>query len=172
MRLSGLRCLLVVGLGLLGAGVSKAQVGVYGAFSTAQLTAANTPRIYGGMFGVYYDAKHYPGISLGLDGRFTALPSNSSTSTKSVLVGPRAVVHIPVVPLRVFGEVLIGGAHTTTGQGVAHYDGGGMETAWNIGVDATIFPHLDWRVLEFDDGHIIGVASGIKTVSSGVVVRF
>jgi hypothetical protein len=61
MRLSGLRYLLLVGL-LLGAGVLRAQVGVYGAFSTAQLTAANTPRIYGGMFGVYYDAKHYPGL--------------------------------------------------------------------------------------------------------------
>ena len=162
--------LLLFGMLGLGVGAARAQVGVYGGFSTASLTEANTPRTYGGMFGLYYDAKHMSALSLGLDLRYVAMPTNGA-DVKSLLFGPRAVVHVPALPLRVYGQAMLGDGHVTSGQGVAYYSGSGLETAWAVGGDFTILPHVDWRVLEFQDGHIFGVDTGIKTVSTGVVAR-
>jgi hypothetical protein len=166
-----LRGLLVGVVMLLGVSAARAQVGIYGAFSTGTVSQPNTSRMYGGTFGVYYDGKHYPGVDLGLDLRLMKLPSNSSTNTTGVLFGLRAAVRVPAVPLHFYAQGMVGDTHVTYGQGTAYYSGSGFETAYALGVDLTVLPHVDWRVLEFDEGHIFGAHTGMESVSTGLVVR-
>lgn len=82
-------------------------------------------------------------------------------------------IHPHVVPIMPYGEALIGAAHVNVGQGVANTNKTGAEYQLVGGVDLTVLPHLDWRVVDYSWGDVLNVGLTIhpQTLSTGVVVR-
>lgn len=148
-----------------------AQLGLYAGFTTSTLDTANTPRINGGTFGGYFDASHHPLLNFGIDIRGTVLSNNNNPSVHSLTVGPRAVVHLPVIPLRPYAEGLIGEAHVKIGQGVAYSDNSGLDAGFALGADLTILPHIDWRVLDYSYSRIDAAHTYQHSFTTGLVVR-
>lgn len=120
--------------------VSLAQLGVYAGFTSSKLKSPNTSRFDGGTFGAYFDGSHHHLVNFGIDLRGTDLPSDNVTKVNSITVGPRVVVHLPLIPLRPYGEALVGEAHVQTGQGVAYTDHSGVDAGLAVGADLHIFP--------------------------------
>jgi hypothetical protein len=94
-----------------------------------------------------------------------------STDIKSVLVGPRFALHAPSVPVKPYGELLVGVVRSGPSTGRT------SDFAYRFvgGADLGVMPHLDWRVIEVSSGG--GLSEPNKsvhttTVSSGVVLRF
>lgn len=154
----------------LASSAALAQLGVYAGFSTSTLDTANTPRINGGTFGGYFDAGRLPLLNFGIDIRGTVL-SSGNTSVHSLAVGPRAVLHLPVIPLRPYAEGLIGEGHVKVGQGVAYTDNSGLDAGFVLGADLTILPHVDWRVLDYSYSYIEGAHTYEHNFTTGLVVR-
>jgi len=155
-------------------GVLRAQVGVYAGFSATKLNVANTDWIKGASFGAYYDPIHLPLVNFGIDARGSVLGGSGATQVKSGLIGPRAVVHLPILPLKPYVEGLIGVGQVQVGQGVAATRSGTQfEYGLAAGVDFTFFPRLDWRVVDYQYGAFNGSNSTTsqKTLSTGLVFR-
>lgn len=154
---------------------AKAQLGVYGNFTASKLNAPNTGWFYGPTFGAYYDGAHFPVVNFGIDARAALLGSGAEPSTKvdSVLVGPRAVLHAPVLPLHPYAEGLVGEAHVQVGQGATYSSGSHLGYGFAAGVDMTFFPRLDWRIVEYTLSRFSGPsgANVQKTLSTGLVFR-
>jgi hypothetical protein len=131
-----------------------AQVGIYGKLDLNPYTDTNAKTqnwIYGGGIGIYDDFVHAGPIAIGGDLRGD-IDSGSNHGYRSLLLGPRLALKVPVVHLRPYVEPLFGyGGAKYTGQTAAEvttsYDNkilyGGVG-----GLDLTILPHLDWRVIE------------------------
>ncbi len=151
---------------------AAAQVGIYGEFSAAKLNVPNTGWIYGPTFGAYFDKGHLLFLSTGLDARGAFLGSGS-TVLDSGLVGPRVAVRPHVVPIQPYVEALIGVGHAKFGQGVAQTTSTKFDYQFLGGLDLTILPRIDWRVVEFSYGGLSGLDSSFhpKTISTGIVVR-
>ncbi|NYF79396.1 hypothetical protein [Granulicella arctica] len=154
-------------------GVLKAQVGVYAAFSETKLNIANTDWIKGATFGAYYDAVHLPLVNFGVDARGSVLGGSGMTQVKSGLFGPRAVAHLPIVPLKPYVEGLIGAGQVQVGQGTAASSATHLEYGLAAGADFTFFPRLDWRVVDYQYGGFdrLNGTTGQKTISTGLVFR-
>lgn len=148
-----------------------AQLGVYAGFSTATLQTANTPRLNGGTAGLYYDGSRHILVNFGVDVRGTFLPEKNSTSITAVTAGPRLAVHLPVIPLRPYGELLVGGAHASTGQGFAFQDRTGFAGGVAVGADLRILPFIDWRVLDYSYTRVQAVPTYQQTLTTGIVFR-
>ena len=163
---------------------AMAQFGVYGEFSTTNLHTANEPQLYGPTLGGYYhkNFKHHLGLfSAGPDVRISFLSGPGSganapmQSLTSVLVGPRLAFKIPVTPLHLYAEGLIGDGDSQLGEGASRNSSNRFESQFLGGVDLTLLPHVDWRVIELGDGEL--PASGgsasldTTTFSTGIVVR-
>lgn len=159
----------IVTLGL--SASSHAQLGVYAGFSTSKLDTADTNRTNGGTFGAYYDNHHFPVINFGLDVRGAVLNSDDVTQVTSVTAGPRAVFHLPLVPLHPYVEGLVGGAHVQTGQGVARYNGTNLAAGFAAGADFTVLPHIDWRVIDYSYTRLPGPSASQSTFTTGIVIR-
>lgn len=152
-------------------GVSHAQLGFYAGFSSAKLDVANTNRTNGGTFGAYFDSHHFPLINFGLDLRAVVANSDDTTQVTSGMAGPRAVFHLPLVPLHPYVEGLVGGAHVQTGQGIARYDGTNVAAGAAAGVDFTILPYVDWRVIDYNYTRLPGPETNQNTITTGIVIR-
>jgi len=151
---------------------ATAQVGVYGEFSATKLNVPNTSWIYGPTFGGYLDKGHFWVFSSGVDARGAILGSGSTT-LDSGLVGPRVVLRPHLLPIQPYAEALIGAGHADYGQGVAHVSATKFQYQFLGGLDLTILPRIDWRVVEFSYGGLSGLGSSFnpKTISTGIVVR-
>jgi len=151
---------------------AMAQIGVYAEFSAAKVNVPNTNWIYGPTFGAYYDPWHVPFLAAGLDARGVILGSGSNT-LDSGLFGPRLVFQPHVVPLQPYVEGLVGVGHAQFGQGVAAVDATKFEYQFLGGLDMTVFPRFDWRVVEFSYGGLSGLGTSYnpKTISTGLVFR-
>jgi hypothetical protein len=151
---------------------ATAQVGLYGELSTAKLNVPNTGWIYGGTFGGYYDMGHVPFLGYGMDARGSFL-GTGQTKLDSGLVGPRLVFTPHVVPLRPYAEALIGMGHYQFGQGIAQSSDNKFEYQFVGGLDMTVLPRIDWRLVEFSYGGLSYLSSSFnpKTISTGLVVR-
>lgn len=162
-------CFVLIFLGPL---YAKAQVGVYGEFSAAKINQPNTSWVYGPTFGAYYDPWHVPFIGAGIDLRVAFL-STGSTTLDSGLAGPRLVFIPHVLPFQPYVEVLGGIGHDQFGQGVAKQTATDFEYQFLGGLDTTILPRIDWRVVEFSYGGVSGLGSSLnpETLSTGIVVR-
>ena len=145
MKLKHLGPILVAILLLTAAGKSEAQLGISAVFTADRLSSPQTrSTVYGPTLSLYY--QHGTLLALGGDVRASFLNGNGATlNTGSI--GPRASVKLPVIPLRPYAEAL-GGFNsftpTATSSSSHHFD-------YQLlgGLDATIFPRLDWRVLEY-----------------------
>ena len=148
-----------------------AQMGVYGAFSTATLSTLSDTRINGGTVGVQYDGSRHPLVNFGLDLRGTLLTGDSDTRTTQVVGGPRLVLHLPVVPLHPYGEALVGGASVKLGQGVATRSTGSVAAGAAIGADLHLLPFIDWRVIDYTYTRLVQGHTGQQSFSTGIVIR-
>ena len=82
-------------------------------------------------------------------------------------------IHPHVIPLMPYGEVLIGAGHVNVGEGFAKTDQTAFAYEGVIGADWTIFPHLDWRVVEYSFGGFTDLHAQVspRTLSTGLVLR-
>lgn len=150
----------------------SAQTGVYAMFSASDFQTPNVSRQYGPTFGVYHDLWHLPVVHAGFDLRATLLGSGS-TKAYMGLIGPKLQLHPHVVPLMPYVEGLVGAGDVQVGQGVAAIDKTAVAYEGAIGVDWTILPRIDWRVVEFAAGGFSSLNATIspRTLSTGLVVR-
>src|SRR5690242_7998659 len=137
-----------------------AQTGVYAEFSTSDFHAG-VSRQYGPTFGVYYDFLHAPFLAAGLDTRAVLL-GTGDTKAYSGLIGPLLQVRPHVLPLMPYieglvgiGDVHVGSAGSAVSKTALAYEG-------VIGVDWTIFPRLDWRVVEYSRGGFASLNASIS----------
>jgi hypothetical protein len=160
---------LCISLFLLFLPAAKGQVGVYVNFSASQLSSPNAPWIYGPTFGAYYDGVHLPLVNFGADLRASILGSGGN-KVDSGLIGARAVIHAPLLPIKPYGELLVGAAHVQAGQGIATTNKTAFEYGALGGADLTIFPRFDWRVVEYQYSWFVGGPQQ-KMLSTGLVFR-
>jgi hypothetical protein len=170
-------CLLgIVVLGL--TAPAHAQTAIYGEFTAAKVSSAHTPWMYGPTIGVYHDSGHGL-LATGLDvrgtfaGRGNTNGSNSSQTLDTLIGGVRLAVTPHVLPIKPYGEALGGLGHLKAGQGSARTSSTRFAYQFIGGVDFTILPRVDWRVLEFSYGRLAGLGDSFapKTLSTGIVFR-
>ncbi len=152
---------------------ARAQLGIYGGFTTSTLTTANTPRLNGGTFGLFYDGHHFPIVNFGIDARVVALPTTDNVSVTTFTVGPRAVIHLPRIPIRPYAEITVGGGSVKYGTGGtgSYNDGGGAFSAI-AGADLRLLSHVDWRVLDYSFTRLVGPHANQHNLTTGVVLHF
>jgi len=151
---------------------AKAQVGVYADFSAAKANVPGANWIYGPTFGAYFDRGHLLFLSTGLDARGAFLGWGTN-KLDSGLFGPRLVFRPHVLPIQPYVEALIGAGYTGYYQGSAPTTVTKFEYQFLGGLDLTVLPRIDWRVVEFSYGGLSGLGSSFnpKTISTGIVVR-
>lgn len=138
---------------------AQAKLAVYGTIG-GETPGTGQSWATAGTLGAYVGVANAGPLALSVDGRV-----DFSSNLKSGLFGPRLAIHPPLFPLKPYVELLIGGSAVNKGstQFAARYV---------LGVDTTILPHVDWRVVDFSEG-INKFANGhAKTVSTGIVLRF
>jgi hypothetical protein len=164
------RPLLAVVFGILFIGfagrAAEAQIGVYAAFSGAPVSNGGASSAFGPTFGLYAQSGRY--ISVGGDVRGTFL-TRSGFNYFTGAAGPRIAIKPPILPFRPYVEGLIGVANFNDGSDTS------SSTKLNYqilgGIDTTILPHIDWRVLEFDYSAVSGDSVNAKIFSTGLVLR-
>lgn len=146
-----------------------AQLAVYGTGTGA--TFSNAPKSvgYGGTVGIYKQAGHALNtVSLGLDARGTFV-GRDGFNFYTGAVGPRLAIKPHVIPLSPYLEGLVGIASFNGGSGT------GSSTKFNYqiagGLDATILPHLDWRVIDVAYSAVSSQSISAVNFSTGLVVR-
>jgi hypothetical protein len=144
-----------------------AQIAVYAGFSGGPVSGTGaTGSAFGPMLGIYAQSGRY--ISLGGDLRGSFLTRNGFDYFTGA-AGPRIAFRAPVLPLRPYVEGLVGVASFNDGNGSS------SSTKLNYqvlgGVDFTILPHIDWRVIEFDYSAVSGNPVNAKIFSTGIVLR-
>jgi hypothetical protein len=184
MKLRWLTVLLALAISSIAA---HAQIGVYGTFNSVRLTASSigssvqTTAWYGGAgAGIYYNFLHMGPIALGADLRGDLLTGNQQ-KYRSALFGLRLAANPPLLPIRPYVQASVGAG------GASHSGLNGVGTIYSEkfqylvagGVDYTLVPHVDFRVVEVGYGRMTGISSGgtvptstLVSVSTGLVVRF
>jgi len=151
---------------------SEAQTGVYAEFSTSDFHSPGIDRQYGPTFGFYHEIFHPPFFRVGFDARASLLGSDSHKAYMG-LIGPQVQIHPSVLPLMPYVEGLVGVGNVNVGQGGSFINKTAFAYEGVIGLDWTILPRLDWRVVEFSAGGFGGTGASItpRNWSTGVVLR-
>lgn len=151
---------------------AQAQVGMYAAFGAADFHQPNVNWQYGPMAGLYWNALGVPLIKAGVDVR-AAWMGTGNAYDDSYLAGPRVQLHPHIVPLMPYGEALGGVSRVVVGQGVARTAGTKFTYGFVAGLDATIFPRVDWRVVDYSWQRVedLGIHFQPTQISTGLVLR-
>jgi hypothetical protein len=159
---------------------AAAQLAVYGKFDIDHYTDTNSNSavmVYGAGVGIYDNFIHLGPVQVGGDLRGD-LSSGNRYSYRSVLIGLPVGVKLPLLPVRPYLEPVAGvdGSKYTgsTAPGITTSHSYKLAYGFVGGVDWTVLPHIDWRVVEAgytrEDN---GVAPNPNVlVSSGLVLRF
>jgi hypothetical protein len=144
-----------------------AQIALYGGFSAAPISGASKDLAYGGQVGVYKQTGYAANIvSIGADLRGTFL-TRDDFHYYTGAIGPRIGFKAPILPFRPYVEGLVG-----VGNVQNH---GASNTKFNYqvlaGLDMTILPRVDWRVVEFDYSAVPGQSVNAKIFTTGLVLR-
>jgi hypothetical protein len=144
---------------------AQARFAIYGTGGGEKTGLPNDDWQGAGTFGFYYGILHAAIFDISVDAR-----GDLSSNIKSGFLGPRVAVKLPIIPLKPYGEFIFGvstysPAHLPIPNDFAY--------RYVVGLDATILPHIDWRVADFSYA-INNSANGThaKTLSSGLVIRF
>ena len=150
----------------------RAQTGVYATFNASNFQTPNVGEQYGPVFGLYHDIFHAPFLRAGVDARAVLL-GGGSTEAYSGLFGPTLQVHPRVVPLMPYVEGLVGAGHVNAGQGFATIDTTSFAYAGVVGLDWTVLPRIDWRMIEFSAEGFSSLNGNVapRTWSTGLVLR-
>jgi hypothetical protein len=145
-----------------------AQIGVYAGFSGAPVSGAGTSSAYGPLVGIYKQTGYAMGlVSIGGDLRGSFL-SHDGFHYYTGAIGPRVAFKAPIVPLRPYVEGLIG-------VGNVQFSSNNSSTHFNYqvvgGLDLTVVPRLDWRVVEFDYSALPSQSVNAKILTTGLVLR-
>lgn len=151
---------------------SRAQTGIYAEFSTSNFHSPGIGRQYGPTFGLYHEVFHPPFLRIGFDARASLLGSDSHKAYMG-MIGPQLQLHPRVLPVMPYVEGLVGAGNVNVGQGGSFISKTAFAYDGVIGLDWTILPRLDWRVVEFSAGGFGGTGAGIspRTWSTGLVLR-
>ena len=149
---------------------AQAKLAIYGTVGGEKTDINHEGWTTAGTFGLYYGIAKLGPINLSIDAR-----GDLSGNVNSGLFGPRVALHLPLIPLKPYVEVLGGfssyntqpnGAKNTT---TANY-------RWVGGIDTTILPHIDWRIADYSySGAGItqdNITRHPQTLSTGIVLRF
>lgn len=139
-----------------------AQIGVYAGFSGGHDTAVSNT-VYGPLFGAY--AQKGGLLSLGADLRGSFLSRNGSQFYTGA-IGPRIALKPVALPIKPYLEGLVGIGHTGGGSSGTH-----LNYQVLFGVDATILPRIDWRVIEYDYSALVGNSASTTMLTTGLVFR-
>lgn len=150
---------------------SLAQFGLYAEFSGAKANISGANWVYGPTFGTYFDKGHLFFLATGLDARGAILGSGDD-ALDSALIGPRLALRPHIFPLQPYIEGLAGLGHVGYSVGSSSAVNK-FEYQFIAGLDLTILPRIDWRVVEFSYGGLSGLYSSLnpKTISTGIVLR-
>ena len=157
-----------------------AQVGAYALFTGAKINQDNTPYMYGPTVGVYLNQQYSPLVSAGVDFRGTFVsrgPVNGVVNTdqrvNNVLGGVRLAITPKVLPIKPYVEGLVGIGYIKAGLPPNRTTSTHFEYQALGGLDYTILPQLDWRVIEFSWGRLSGLGDSLspRQLSTGVVFR-
>lgn len=144
---------------------SEAQTAIYGGFSGAAINSGASPTAYGALVGLYAQSGHYAYFGGDFRGSFL---SRNGFNFYTGAVGPRLALKPPVLPIRPYIEGLAGIASYNEGRGTSS----GTHLSYHVvaGVDWTLLPHIDWRVLDYDYS---GTTGSVKAniFSTGLVLR-
>ena len=154
---------------------AQAQLGLYAGFSAANTNIPNEPWFYGASFGGYYNVVKLPLINIGIDGQAAFLNGSGSSSPQKItngLAGPRAEFHLPLIPLKPYAAGHIGASRIEVGEGFSRTDKTVLGYGFAAGADLTIFPRLDWRIVEYSYTrfNILGSVNQ-STFTTGLVLR-
>lgn len=144
---------------------AAAQIGVYAGFSGGHETSASGA-LLGPLLGIYAQKSSGP-LSIGADARGSFL-THSGTQFYTGAVGPRIAITPPLVRIKPYLEGLVG---------VGRVSGGNTSTSAHLnyqvlfGIDATIVPRVDWRVIEYDYSALTGTSASASILTTGIVVR-
>jgi hypothetical protein len=146
---------------------AQARLAIYGTAGTERSGLPNNPWKLAGTFGFYVQFTKLGPVFFAVDAR-----GDLSSQIRSGLVGPRLAIKLPVLPIRPYGELLFGVAnYPQTVAGIEYSND--FAYRYVLGVDSTILPHLDWRVVDFSYGINNSAGYGhAETVTSGLVIRF
>lgn len=166
MRLLKL-AVLILGLWSIGSGVVQGQTAIYGEFNAAKLNATSG-WLMGPTLGFYHD-NGYGIFSAGFDVR-GSLVGRGATQLDSLLVGGRLAVTPHVIPLKPYVEALGGLGHYADNTGNTSNR---FQYQFLGGLDLTVLPRVDWRVVEFSYGGVASMSGTFnpEVISTGIVFR-
>ena len=143
---------------------ANAQIGVYAGFSGGHDTSISST-VYGPLVGIYAQSSGF--LSLGGDARGSFL-SRSGSHFFTGAIGPRVALKPVGLPVKPYLEGLVGVGNTS---------GGGSSSATHLnyqvlfGIDTTILPRIDWRVIEYDYSALVGASTSATILTTGLVIR-
>lgn len=145
---------------------ANAQTAVYAGFSGAAITTGANPSAYGGLVGLYAQSGHYAYFGGDFRGSFL---SRNGFSYYTGALGPRLALKPPVLPIRPYLEGLVGVASANSGRGTSNSNHLNYQVV--AGVDWTLLPHIDWRVLDYAYSATSGGEVKASIFSTGLVLR-
>ncbi len=146
---------------------AQARLAIYGTAGTEESDLPNSAWKLAGTFGLYYGIYDFGPVYLSVDAR-----GDLSSDINSGFAGPRLAVKLPVLPLKPYGEIIFGvSSYPQTVAGLQYSNN--FAYRYVVGLDSTILPHLDWRVVDFSYANNTYEGNDhAKTVTSGLVIRF
>lgn len=163
MKINSRLLIVVAVVSIFFSAAASAQVGIYAGFSGAQLNPGSST-LYGPLFGAYWQKGYI--LNLGADLRGSFLTHNGTTFNTGA-IGPRVAIKPPVFPLRPYGEALVGIASLSGGGPSSHH----LNYQLIAGIDTTILPRIDWRIVEFDYSAVTSNSVNAKIFTTGLVLR-
>lgn len=142
---------------------AAAEVGVYAGFSGGHVTSASNT-LFGPLFGVY--AQRGSPLSIGLDARGLFL-TRSGAQFYTGAVGPRVAITPPLERIKPYLEGLVGVGGVSSGNTSSAH----LNYQVLFGVDVTIVPRVDWRVVEYDYSALTGASTSATILTTGIVLR-
>jgi hypothetical protein len=148
---------------------AQAKLAIYGTAGTESSGLPYNPWKLAGTLGLYYGLYDFGPFYLSVDAR-----GDISSAIHSGFGGPRLAVKLPVLPIKPYGEILIGVSSYPQTSGSIQYSND-FAYRYVLGVDSSIFPHIDWRIADFSYGinrSGNGTGTHAETITSGLVIRF
>ena len=166
--------------------LAYAQIGIHGAFNYTHendASANSSFSLYGGTVGVFDELVHLGPVRAGVDLRGT-FDTGNQLHARTLLFGPRVAVKIPLIAFKPYGQFLVGVGGTSSQAaleaGIASHPYSNKFTYEVLGgLDTSLLPHLDLRVLEIGYGQQNPTdgspsnhpATKLVTVGAGLVLR-
>lgn len=142
---------------------AAAEVGVYAGFSGGHVTSASGT-LFGPLFGAY--AQKGSLLSIGADARGSFL-TRSGSQFYTGAAGPRVAITPPLARIKPYLEGLVGVGGVSSGNTSSTH----LNYQVLFGVDVTIAPRIDWRVVEYDYSALSGASTSATILTTGIVLR-